>query len=380
MIELVEQREPGLPIAATCEALGVSRATVYRARKPSPPKPPPPRAPSPRKLSEAERAEVLEVLHSERFADQPPAEVYGTLLDEGKYFCSARTMHRILAERGESRERRDQRPRTHHPVPRLSADRPSAVWSWDISKLPTFDRGTFLNLYVVLDLYSRYVVAWMVAERENSALSKQLFTEAIERYEIPANTLRVHQDRGAPMRAHGFLDLLASLGVDTSHSRPRVSNDNAFSEALFKTTKSQPDYPGRFVDIAHARQWLAEFFAWYNDVHRHHGLALFTPADVFFGRVEEIAAAREKVLADAYAAHPERFVRGLPTVRRPAQIVHINPLLADDDIVAVEDLLGACDGDATPEESSRRASTAPSIVLPGVEHFSRGAEAASLPS
>jgi putative transposase len=181
MIELVEQRDADLPLVGTCEALGVSRATVYRARKPSSPKPPPARAASARKLSDAERAEVLEVLHSERFADQPPAEVYGALLDEGKYLCSARTMHRLLAEHGESRERRDQRPRTHHAVPRLSADRPNAVWSWDISKLATFDRGTFLNLYVVLDLYSRFVVAWMVAERENSALSKQLFTEAIER-------------------------------------------------------------------------------------------------------------------------------------------------------------------------------------------------------
>lgn len=184
------------------------------------------------------------------------------------------------------------------------------------------------------------------------------------------------------MRAHGFIELLSSLGVETSHSRPRVSNDNAFSESMFKTTKSQPDYPGRFVDVAHARQWMAEFFAWYNEVHRHHGLALFTPADVYFGRVEEKAAVRERALAAAYAAHPERFVRGAPKVRRPPKGVHINPLLADDDIVRVEELLQACGAVATLEESSRRESSAPpSTALPGVKTFSRGAvDAAHEPS
>ena len=173
-------------------------------------------------------------------------------------------MHRLLAQVGESGERRAQRAKTHHPVPRLVADAPNVVWSWDITKLATWGRGVFLSLYVVLDLYSRYVVAWMVAGRENSALAKQLLAEAITRQGIEPGRLRVHQDRGAPMTAHGFLDLLAELGVDSSHSRPRVSNDNAFSEAQFKTLKYQPDFPGRFRDVEHARAWCAKFFDWYD--------------------------------------------------------------------------------------------------------------------
>jgi putative transposase len=334
MSALIEARDPVVPLKSACAALGFARATLYRHR----------RAPvtrlahaprySPRRLSEAQRREVLAVLHEERFIDQPPAEVYAKLLDEGRYLCSVRTMHRLLAEAGESGERRAVRPKTHHPVPRLEASAPNQVWTWDITKLATLSRGVFLNLYVVLDLYSRFVVAWMVAGRENSALAKQLLAEAIHRHGVEPGSLRVHQDRGAPMTARGFLDLLADLKVEPSHSRPRVSNDNAFSESQFKTLKYQPDFPGRFRDVEHGRAWCSEFFDWYNHHHQHAGLALFTPADVFCGRVEALLATRQAALDTAYAAHPERFVRGRPVAARPPKVVAINPMLPEQDLPA----------------------------------------------
>jgi putative transposase len=292
---------------------------------------------------------VLDVLHAPRFIDQPPAEVYAKLLEEGRYLCSIRTMHRLLSQAGESGERRAVRPRTYHGVPRLSATAPNQVWTWDITKVATLARGVFLNLYVVLDLYSRYVVAWMVARRENSALAKQLLAQAISRYDIEPGQLHVHQDRGAPMTAHGFLDLLAALGVDRSHSRPRVSNDNAFSESHFKTLKYQPDYPGRFCDAETARAWCADFFDWYNDRHQHSGLALFTPADVFFGRVEALVARRQSSLDAAHAAHPERFVRGRPIAARPPAIVAINPIAAETETENPNDI---------------------TVITPGTEHAS----------
>lgn len=339
MSALIAERDPLIPVQRACTALDMPRATLYRHFKPKATKAAARRRCSARQLSDAERQAVVHVLHEPRFADQPPAQVYAKLLDEGRYLCSIRTMHRLLAEVGESGERRVQRPKTHHPVPRLVADAPNVVWSWDITKLATWARGVFLSLYVVLDLYSRYVVAWMVAARENSALAKQVLAEAISRHGIEAGRLRVHQDRGAPMTAHGFLDLLSELGVAPSHSRPRVSNDNAFSEAQFKTLKYQPDFPGRFRDIEHARAWCAEFFDWYNHHHQHSGLALFTPADVFEGRVHELLAARQAGLDAAYAAHPERFVRGRPKVARPPAVVAINPLEPETQLVRASALL-----------------------------------------
>lgn len=269
---------------------------------------------------------MLDILHSERFQDQAPRQVYAELLDEGTYLASPSTMYRILAARGESNERRNQRDARSHAVPHLVATAPNQVWTWDISKLATYVQGVFLNLYLVLDMFSRFPVAWMVAEHENSALAKQLFAEAITRYKLEPGSITVHNDRGAPMTAVGFIDLLASLGVQRSLSRPRVSNDNAFSEACFKTIKYQPDYPGRFAGAGHARGWFAEFFRWYAYQHRHSGLALFTPADVFFGRVPELATQRQRALDAAYDAHPERFVRGRPCVRLPPAKVTINPI------------------------------------------------------
>ena len=309
-----------------CAAIGLSRATAYRHMNPSPQPPAATRPSSSRRIPDEERSEIVAVLDSERFIDQPPREVYAALLSEGTYMCSWRTMYRVLAERGPVRERRNQREAKSHAIPRLVAAAPNQVWSWDISKLATYERGVFLNLYVVLDLYSRYVVAWMVAAHENSALAQQLFGEAIKRYGIDPGTLVVHQDRGAPMTSHGFADLLTELGVERSYSRPRVSDDNPFSEAHFHTLKYQPDYPGRFRDIAHAREWCATFFAWYNSVHHHEGIALFTPEQVYQGDVEPVAARRQEALDAAYGRNPERFVNGPPVVARPPVRVLLNPL------------------------------------------------------
>lgn len=330
-----------------CAAVGLSRASAYRhlrslTQPPSAAQCKPSSATkstSARRIPDTERAEILALLDSERFIDQPPREVYGALLSEGVFVCSWRTMYRVLAERAPVRERRNQREAKSHAIPRLIAAAPNHAWTWDISKLATYERGVFVNLYVVLDLYSRYVVAWMVAAHENSALAQQLFREAIERYAIDPGTLVVHQDRGAPMTSHGFADLLTALGVERSYSRPRVSDDNAFSEAHFRTLKYQPDYPGRFRDITHAREWCSTFFAWYNDAHHHDGLALFTPAQVFQGHVERVATRRQEALEAAYLRNPERFVNGPPVAARPPSRVLLNPL--DAAPPTVEDLLGA---------------------------------------
>lgn len=306
---------------------------------------------------------MLDTLHSDRFKDQAPRQVYAELLDEGTYLASPSTMYRILAARGESAERRNQREARSHAVPHLVATAPNQVWTWDISKLATYVQGVFLNLYLVLDMFSRFPVAWMVAEHENSALAKQLFAEAITRYKLEPGSITVHNDRGAPMTAVGFIDLLATLGVQRSVSRPRVSNDNPYSEACFKTVKYQPDYPGRFSGIGHARRWLGDFFDWYAHHHRHSGLALFTPADVFFGRVPELAAHRQRALDAAYEAHPERFVRGRPSVRLPPAEVAINPIDPGSPPQTAADVLSA----------STRATQAvhaipPTPVLPGLPH------------
>ena len=305
----------------------------------------------------------MNTLHSEQFIDQTPRQVYAELLDKGIYFASPSTMYRIFRERGETRERRNQRAARSHAIPRLEANAPNQVWTWDISKLATTTPSVFLNLYLVLDLYSRYPIAWMVAEHENSALAKQLFVEAISRYEIQPGTITVHNDRGAPMTATGFIDLLAELKVDRSLSRPRVSNDNPYSESCFKTIKYQPDYPGRFRDIQHARRWFTELFSWYANQHRHTRLALFTPADVFFGRVEAIAQTRQDALDKAYSAHPERFVNGAPKVRRPPKLVSINPLDPTEP-KSLEQLLVAKDSEFHAPEPTPN--NPPTPILPGV--------------
>lgn len=316
-----------IPVNAACDALGLSRASLYRNRKPPSPASPTARvrAPSPRRLDEAERQHVLDTLHLPEFVDQPPAEVYATLLERGTYYASIRTMYRVLAAAGETRERRNQRPAQAHAMPSLTATAPNQVWTWDITKLATLQKGVFLMAYVIIDLFSRYVVGWMVATKECQHLAAQLFAETIARHGIEPG-LQVHADRGSAMKSDTLAQLLASLGATRSFSRPHVSDDNAFSEAQFKTLKYQPDYPGRFSGELHGRAWLQDFFGWHNDEHHHAGLALFTPTDVFHGRVEPVRASRQAGLDAAYAAHPERFPHGPPTVRLPPSAVHINPV------------------------------------------------------
>ena len=325
-MELLVARDTEVPFKAACDVLGLPRASARRCRVPKMFGPRRPRPQSPRKLTGDETQIILDVLHSERFIDQTPHQVHAELLDEGKYIASTRTMYRILAAQGETKDRRNQRAAHSYAVPRLTATAPNQVWTWDISKLATYESGKFFNLYLVLDLFSRFPVAWMVAERENSALAKQLFAEAVSRYELAPESITVHNDRGSPMTSAGFTELLGELGAATSLSRPRVSNDNPFSESCFKTTKYQPDYPGRFRDIHHARRWLSDFFNWYANQHRHSGLAFFSPSDVFHGKVEALAPTRQAALDAAFQAHPERFVRGCPKVRLPPSSVSINPI------------------------------------------------------
>ena len=328
-MRLVDERDVTVPVDAACAAVNLSRATWYRSRRPpAPPAAPTVRAPSPRRLPDAERQAILDVFHTPEFADQPPTEVYATLLSRGVYLASIRTMYRVLAEAGEAQDRRNQRAPQQHAMPTLTATAPNQVWTWDITKLATEHKGVFLMAYVIIDLFSRFVVGWMVATKECKHLAAQLFAETIARHGV-APGLRVHSDRGSAMKSDTLAQLLDSLGASRSFSRPRVSNDNPHSEAQFKTLKYQPDYPGRFASPLHGRAWLGDFFAWHNDDHHHAGLALFTPADVFHDRVAGIAATRQAALDAAYLAHPERFPHGPPRVRLPPTAVHINPVVTE---------------------------------------------------
>lgn len=325
----IEQREDmTVPVDAACDALSVSRALLYRRRRPPSPRVEHVRTPSPRRLDEVERQRILDTFHRPEFADQPPTEVYATMLGRGEYLASIRTMYRVLAEAGETGERRNQRLPHVYAKPSLTATAPNQVWTWDITKLATQHKGVFLMAYVIIDLFSRFVVGWMLATKECKHLAAQLFAESIARHGIEPG-LTVHADRGSAMKSDTLAQLLASLGASRSFSRPRISDDNAFSEAHFKTLKYQPDYPGRFDGEDHGRKYLASFFSWHNDDHHHSSLALFTPADVFHARVEAVAAVRQAALDTAYLAHPERFPHGPPRVPRPPGAVHINPLVAE---------------------------------------------------
>jgi putative transposase len=325
---IVKEHEELVPVNAACDALGVSRASLYRKRRPPLPPTERVRPPSPRRLSDGERERILETLNSPEFVDQPPTEVYATLLGRGIYLGSIRTMYRVLAEVGATRERRNQRAPQKHAKPSLTAAAPNQVWTWDITKLATKQKGVFLTAYVIIDLFSRFVVGWMLARKECKHLAAQLFAETIARHGVEPG-LSVHADRGSAMKSDTLAQLFASLGVSPSFSRPRVSDDNAFSEAQFKTLKYQPDYPGRFEGELHGRAYLQDFFGWHNDEHHHSGLALFTPADVYYGRVEAVRATRQAALVAAYGEHPERFPHGPPRVALPPAEVHINPLEAD---------------------------------------------------
>lgn len=312
MIAAVKEMGPTLGYAATCAALGVPRATFYRRVLPPGPHRPP-RAKPAQALSSNERQAVLAVLHEERFVDLAPSEIYAQLLDEGRYLCSIRTMYRILADNQEVRERRRQRLHPPYTRPELLATLPNQVWSWDITKLLGPTKWTYYYLYVLLDIFSRYVVGWLIAERESGALAKQLIAESYVRQSIEPGGLIIHSDRGAAMTSKTLAQTLGTLGVTKSHSRPHVSDDNPFSEAQFKTLKYRPDFPARFDSLTHAEHHSRDFFGWYNDEHHHVGLGLMTPHDMHHGLAQEKWHRRQNALITAYAAHPERYPRGVPT-------------------------------------------------------------------
>lgn len=319
----VAELGPRLGVAPTCVALGVARAGFYRRQRPRPE--PRPRSAPPRALTDADRQAVLDVLHEPRFVDLAPAQVYATLLDEGRYLCSERTLYRVLAENEEVRERRDQRRHPRYAAPELLATRPNQLWSWDITRLLGPTKWTYYHLYVLLDVFSRYVVGWTVAPRELASIAEQLIAESCARQHIEPGQLTVHADRGAAMISKPVALLLADLGITKTHSRPHVSNDNPFSESQFKTLKYRPDFPERFGSIEHARDHGRDFFAWYNTEHHHVGLGLFTPHDAHHGLAEAKREQRALVLADAFARYPERFPHGRPQPRPLPTAVWINP-------------------------------------------------------
>ena len=320
----VTELAPVVGTSAACAALAVSRATHYRrARRPRL-GPPAPRPSPPRALSETERSTVLDLLHSERFVDASPAATYATLLDEGAHLASERTMYRILAAASEVRERRAQRRHPVYAKPELLATGPNELWSWDITKLRGPAKWTYYQLYVILDVYSRYVTGWMVAHHESAILAGRLIEETAAKQAIVPGRLTIHADRGSSMRSKPVALLLADLGITRSHSRPHVSDDNPYSEAGFKTLKYRPGFPDRFGSIEDARAFCGGFFTWYNTEHRHSGIALFTPADVHHGRTKQLLDVRANVLAGAYVTHPERFVRGQPAPRPVPAEVWIN--------------------------------------------------------
>ena len=323
-MKAVKETRGALSMARACQALGLPRATYYRATSVDA-RADHPRRSSPRALSDSERREVLDVLHEPRFADLAVPQVYAKLLDEGRYLCSARSMYRILEQHGEVRERRDQLRHPSYAKPELLATRPNQVWSWDITKLRGPVKWTYFHLYVILDIFSRYSVGWMIARRESAALASKLIGESLAKQGIVPGQVTLHSDRGSAMRAKSLALKLADLGVVQSFGRPHVSDDNPFSEAQFKTAKYRPTYPDRFGSLEDARAYFVDFFEWYHHEHHHSALGWMTPADVHFERASSIREDRARTLAQAYERHPERFVHRPPTPAALPTAVWINP-------------------------------------------------------
>jgi putative transposase len=319
-------------VVSACAALEIPRAAYYRARTSSRESAQSSSVPvesssqrrSPRALSEDERQQVISLLDSERFVDKAPPTIFAELLDEDRYVCSVRTMYRLLAARGEVRERRNQRRHPEYAKPELLATGPNQVWSWDITKLLGPRKWTYYYLYVILDIFSRYTVGWLLAERESAELAKRLIRETVAKQEVDPQQLTIHSDRGTSMGSKLVAQLLADLGVTKSHSRPQVSDDNPYSEAQFKTLKYRPEFPGRFGSLEDGLSFCRSFFAWYNDEHRHSGVAYMTPRAMHYGESSTIHAARSAALAKAYAEHPERFVRGRPQAPALPEAAWIN--------------------------------------------------------
>jgi putative transposase len=306
-----------------CEVLRLPRSPFYRVCQPRPE--PQPRPTPANALSQAERAAVRQTLNSERFMDKAPRQVYASLLDEGRYLCSVSTMYRVLRLHEEVRERQDLRRHGVYQKPELLATAPNQVWSWDITLLRGPVKWSHFALYTVLDIFSRLVVGWLIAELQSAQLARQLIQETARRQAIVPGQLTLHSDNGTPMTGKPLTQLLEDLGVLRSHSRPYTSDDNPFSEAQFKTMKYRPDYPDRFADLGAARGWARPFFKWYNEEHYHSGLNLLTPASVHYGQAEAIRVRRQQVMSAAYAMFPARFAGGEPTVKGAPAAVYLNP-------------------------------------------------------
>jgi putative transposase len=322
--EHFESLEEATSTKKACELLGRPRATHYRRLQQPKLGPPAPRPEPSNKLSEAERQEVLTVLRSEEYCDLAPAQVWARLLDDGIYLCSIRTMYRLLAIAGENRERRRQRTHPAKKKPELIAAAPNQVWSWDITKLKGPQRGVYYELFVIIDIFSRYVIAWCVAEAETGELAKEFIDAALTSQGIVAGQLSLHADRGTSMTSKPVAQLLVDLGVTRSHSRPHVSNDNPYSEAHFKTLKYCPAFPDRFGSIEDARKFCTTFFDYYNHEHRHSGIGLHTAASVHYGTAEEVQANRAATLTAAYNANPTRFRHRPPTPPKLPTVAWIN--------------------------------------------------------
>ena len=311
-------------VKPACSALNLPRATFYRHRQPTPATPKPRPAP-PLALSPSERQEVLDVLHSSRFVDLAPREVWAELIDEGTYLCSVRTMYRILEAENECRERRNQLRRPAYHKPELLATAPNQVWSWDITKLKGPTKWSYFYLYVILDIFSRYVVGWMLADRESGTLARRLIAETIDKHDIPPGQLTIHADRGPSPTAKPVARLYLDLGVTKSHSRPYTSNDNPYSEAQFRTLKYHRLFPERFLCFDDTHAFCRSWFTWYNTEHHHNGVALLTPEQSHYGRAPQMIEHRDQVLQSAFEAHPQRFKGRLPKAPRLPQAVWINP-------------------------------------------------------
>ena len=325
MTVLVTELAECVGVVQACAALEQPRSTYYRRSRPAARRPNKKRPTPTRALGPTEQQKVVEVLHSERFVDQAPAQVVAALLSQGLYYCSTRTMYRILGSRGEVRERRNQLRHPRYRRPELLATGPNQVWSWDITKLRAVQKWTYYYLYVLLDIFSRYVVGWMLSHRESGELAAELLEQSYLKQGVDPEQLTVHADRGSAPTSKTLKQMMMDLGVHRSHSRPRVSNDNPFSESNFHTVKSRPDYPDRFGCYEDASSFCRRTFDWYNHAHHHSGIAMLTPAQVHYGHAEQVLAERQRVLDAACAAHPERFVNGPPKVPSLPQAVWINP-------------------------------------------------------
>lgn len=328
----VHELTPAIGNAAACHALGLwrgavarDRARARRAALPGPPAPRPALPPPPLALSPCEQQTLLGILNSERFVDTAPAAVHAMLLDEGQYLGSVRTMYRLLAANGGCPERRDQRRHPTCSKPELLATAPNQVWSWDITKLKGPAKWTSFHLYVILDIFSRLVAGWMVAPRESAELAEQMIAETVARHAVEPGRLTLHADRGASMRSKPVAALLVDLDIVKSHSRPHVSDDNPFSEAQFKTMKYRPDFPPRFGCLEDARAHCQAFFAWYNTIHRHSGIAYMTPHSVHYGQADAMLVTRQTALDAAFKLHPNRFKGKNPSPHALPQAVWINP-------------------------------------------------------